>query len=142
MKNIRVCMRTIYESGFKEHPLDLVKSLGVTYKHATPQTMGDQWWLWCCENIPEPLPKYLQILDLTPTECVGFGLSKEQAEWLEKEKKAALIKSAVEKLLRLEDNGDTEDAHLEADYVLCELLNEMGFEQVVEAYEKIHKWYA
>ena len=37
---------------------------------------------------------------------------------------------------------DEEDAHIEADAVLCDLLKELGFEDVVELYEKIPKWYA
>lgn len=39
-------------------------------------------------------------------------------------------------------NGDTEDAHSSADALLCELLVECGFEDVVKKYREVEKWYA
>lgn len=39
-------------------------------------------------------------------------------------------------------SGDTEAAHRNADKVLCALLKTMGFDDVVEAWEKVEKWYA
>ena len=57
-----------------------MKELGITYQHSTPQSMGDQWWFWNCENIPEQLPAFLEVADLKPMECIGYGLSKEEAE--------------------------------------------------------------
>lgn len=62
------------------HPQKVIKSLGITYQHATPQSMGDQWWFWNCENIPEELPEYLEYADLNPMDMIGWGLSKENAE--------------------------------------------------------------
>jgi len=58
----------------------VMKELGITYQHATPQSMGDQWWFWNCENIPDKLPNYLGEADLNPMTCIGYGLSKEEAE--------------------------------------------------------------
>ena len=69
-----------YNNVKQEHPQKVMKELGITYQHATPQSMGDQWWFWNCENIPEPLPLFLEVADLNPMECIGFGLSKEDAE--------------------------------------------------------------
>lgn len=37
---------------------------------------------------------------------------------------------------------DRECAHIAADDALCALLNELGFDDVVEAYRKIPKWFA
>lgn len=62
------------------HPQKVMKELGITYQHATPQSLGDQWWFWNCENIPDPLPEFLTPLNLDPMEQIGYGLSKEQAE--------------------------------------------------------------
>ena len=62
------------------HPQVVMQELGITYQHATPQSVGDQWWFWNCENVPDKLPEYLTVLDLDPMECIGFGLSKEDAE--------------------------------------------------------------
>ena len=39
-------------------------------------------------------------------------------------------------------NMDTEDSHAEADRLLCKLLVELGYEDVVAAYQLIGKWYA
>jgi len=63
-----------------EHPVFVMKRLGITYQHATPQSIADQWWFWNCENIPDPLPPYLEVADWNPMECIGYGLSKEDAE--------------------------------------------------------------
>jgi hypothetical protein len=62
------------------HPQDAMKELGITYQHATPQSMGDQWWFWNCGNIPENLPPFLSNLALDPMQYIGFGLSKIDAE--------------------------------------------------------------
>lgn len=62
------------------HPQVVMKELGITYQHATPQSMGDQWWFWNCEDIPDPLPSYLTKLDMKAVDAIGWGLSKELAE--------------------------------------------------------------
>lgn len=63
----------------KGHPQEIMKRLGITYQHATPQSVYDQWWFWNCENLPETLPPYLEIADLNPMECIGLGLTEEDA---------------------------------------------------------------
>ena len=63
------------------HAKEAMEKLGITYQHATPQSMGDCWWFWNCENIPDPLPPYLSYADhLDPMKCIGIGLSQEDAE--------------------------------------------------------------
>jgi hypothetical protein len=49
---------------------------------------------------------------------------------------------AIEKLVECQQNRDTENAHLDADKVLCEMLISLGFKDVVNAWEPVHKWYA
>lgn len=61
------------------HPQEAMRALGITYQHATPQTAGEQWWFWNCENVPEVLPPFLEVLNIDPMQAVGFGLSREQA---------------------------------------------------------------
>lgn len=70
---------SLYESP-SEHPQVVMKQLGITYQRATPQSLGDQWWFWNCENVPDILPSYLEDLNLLPIDCIGYGLSKEDAE--------------------------------------------------------------
>ena len=65
-----------------KHAQVLMKELGITYKHSTPQSIGDCWWFWDCKNVPEILPDYLEILLITPTDAIGYGLSKETAQWI------------------------------------------------------------
>ena len=63
-----------------DHPQKVMKKLGITYQHSTPQSIADGWQFWNCENIPDKLPKYLKILDIDPMKCVGYGLSEEDAK--------------------------------------------------------------
>lgn len=70
----------LYNGVKQDHPQKVMQELGITYQHATPQSIADQWWFWNCENIPEQLPPYLEVMDLNPMEQIGWGLSKEDAE--------------------------------------------------------------
>jgi len=45
----------------KRHAQVVMKELGITYQHSTPQSIGDQFWFWNCENIPEKLPDYIEV---------------------------------------------------------------------------------
>ncbi len=49
---------------------------------------------------------------------------------------------AIARLKELAASDDTEDAHIEADSVLCELLRELGYGDVVIAWGDIKKWFA
>ena len=53
-----------------------------------------------------------------------------------------LIKEYCDKLVEVGSNTDNEEAHIEADSLLCELLNKLGFKEVVWHFEIIDKWYA
>ena len=39
-------------------------------------------------------------------------------------------------------NGDEEARHIYEDDLLCDLLTELGYEEIVEQYNKTGKWYA
>jgi uncharacterized transporter YbjL len=49
---------------------------------------------------------------------------------------------ALIKLKKLQKNEDIESAHCGADNVLCDLLKTLGFEDVVQEYYKVEKWYS
>lgn len=49
---------------------------------------------------------------------------------------------ALNDLAKLARSNDTEGAHIDADDILCELLLELGYNDVVEAYNLVDKWYA
>lgn len=38
--------------------------------------------------------------------------------------------------------GDLEVDHAKADEILCQLLTELGFGEIVDKYEDVEKWYA
>lgn len=49
---------------------------------------------------------------------------------------------AIERLKSWQGPTDIEIAHGEADDVLCELLVSLGYQDVVDEWEKVDKWYA
>ena len=49
---------------------------------------------------------------------------------------------ALIKLRKLQKNENIELAHYGADHVLCDLLETLGFKDVVQEYHKIKKWYS
>jgi len=79
MKHLRFDMRGAYEAGKHAHPQKTMKDLGITYQHATPQSIADCWIFWNCDNIPETLPSYIEEAEIDPMDFVGFGLSEEMA---------------------------------------------------------------
>ena len=85
MKNNKIihlnyCLTTAgLDCNEKRHPQEIMKELNINYQYATPQSIGNQWWFWNCENIPNKLPKYLTELKVDPLECIGFGLNEKEA---------------------------------------------------------------
>ena len=45
-------------------------------------------------------------------------------------------------LLRNLKDGDIEGLHAAADDILCEVLNILGYSDIVQAYDDVPKWYA
>lgn len=37
---------------------------------------------------------------------------------------------------------ETEYSHIEADNILCELLEKLGYTELIETYQKLDKWYS
>ena len=56
--------------------------------------------------------------------------------------KEVIIKEAIEKMKECVNNDDTEVAHINADAVLCDVLTQLGYKELVDLYEKVKKWYA
>lgn len=87
-KILHYCLMTSdLECKIKGHPQEVMEKLGITYQHATPQSLGDCWWFWNCENIPEKLPQFITEREIDPMECIGYGLSREIAEKIRDYKK-------------------------------------------------------
>ncbi len=51
-------------------------------------------------------------------------------------------RKAVGEMKDLEEHDDGEQAHSQADAILCEVLKKLGLSELVEAWEKVPKWYA
>ena len=51
-------------------------------------------------------------------------------------------KKYMEALKTEQQNDDIEEAHANADGILCNLLKDLGYEPIVEEYHKVSKWYA
>jgi hypothetical protein len=64
-------------------------------------------------------------------------LTREERERIKKVRRTILAK-----LKRRAASDDTECAHAEADALLCQLLQELGYLDIVEEYRRVPKWYA
>lgn len=57
-------------------------------------------------------------------------------------KKEKLIAEYKAKMLEQVNNDDTEQAHSNADSLLVELLELLGYKEVTDVYGEVGKWYA
>jgi DNA replication protein DnaD len=48
----------------------------------------------------------------------------------------------VKKMHRLEDQYDTETAHVKADKLISSFVRELGYDELADAFDDIEKWYA
>ncbi len=60
-----------------------------------------------------------------------MGIYKEEAKQL-----------AANRMKKIAANGDKESAHVQADDLLCDLLDAAGFEEVTAIFRKMDKWYS
>jgi hypothetical protein len=72
-----------WDAKVDEHPEDVVAELGIRWQKAVPQSIADQWWFFNCENVPDQMPPFITELGLKPSECIGLGLSEDDAKSLE-----------------------------------------------------------
>jgi hypothetical protein len=79
VKRLRYCCNGASIAGEKRHPQDVMRDLGITYQHATPQSMADQWWFWIPDNAPDELPGYMTISEHNPMKSIGWGINKKTA---------------------------------------------------------------
>lgn len=64
------------------------------------------------------------------------------ADWIEIWTETNDIETDWREMLKKAADMDRETGHRVADGVLCELLIEFGFEEVVNEFRKLPKWYA
>lgn len=54
-------------------------------------------------------------------------------------------RESLKYILHLQEDGvavDTETNHIDADNALCELLSYLGYDEIVDLYQQVDKWYA
>lgn len=83
MKHLRLDLEGMYYLGDKRHATEVMRDLGITYRVATPQSMGACWHFWRCEGIPAKMPAFIAEMDLKPREMIGHGLSQADVDTIE-----------------------------------------------------------
>lgn len=79
MKNLRVDLTGAGFAGDMRHAQEIMKSLGIEYKLAVPQSIVDSWWFFNCTGDMESLPPYVDELPGNPADMVGYGLASPEA---------------------------------------------------------------
>jgi hypothetical protein len=79
MKHLKYSYWNAYDCKELRHAQEVMEELGITYQDATPQSMGDSFWFWNCENIPDNLPSFITELNADPMKCIRWGLSRKEA---------------------------------------------------------------
>ncbi len=51
------------------------------------------------------------------------------------------VETALKALRKQQDNDDQEEAHSEADDIISDLLYQIGYKEIAEAYRKVPKWF-
>lgn len=64
--HLRFWLQTAYELGVKDHPQKVMETFNINYKKSVPQSIADQWWFIDCNNVPDELPKYLEVININP----------------------------------------------------------------------------
>lgn len=54
-----------FDAKESRHAEEMMRELGITYKYAIPQSLGDQWWFWDCSGNIENLPSYISHMEVT-----------------------------------------------------------------------------
>ena len=65
-----------------------------------------------------------------------------QTQITTKEELKILHENCLYRMNDLLDMNDKEEAHIRADNILCEVLEKIGFHDVVNVFHEIDKWYA
>ena len=80
IQHLRYCMYGAGLARVGKHPQTHMREMGINWQHSMPQSMGDQWWFWNCSGIPDLLPPFVTKMENDPMECIGYGLSRSEAE--------------------------------------------------------------
>ena len=81
MTDLRLSLYGSYDAGDNRHAQVIMRELGITYLFAIPQSIADQWWFLCCENVPGDLPNFITHMEVKRlSELIGYGLDRKMAD--------------------------------------------------------------
>lgn len=76
--HLRYNLLAAFLTGHKQHAETTMKSLGITYDAAIPQSVGDQWWFIRCQ-VPDglQLPRFLEPMEIDADTLKHYGVDEE-----------------------------------------------------------------
>lgn len=66
------------KKGEHKHAQSVIKELGITSVKDIPESMGDCWIFYGCENIPECLPGYISVSEMKDHDYQRSGINYEK----------------------------------------------------------------
>lgn len=84
---------------------------------------------------------YNAVFDGECKEAVQTSWEKEE-NTIETKQNEKLLNESIHKMIEISSDDDEESAHVNADNLLCEVLRKLGFGELVNVYERVHKWYS
>ena len=51
-------------------------------------------------------------------------------------------KEAADRMRQIDEDEDTESGHMMADDLFCEILKSLGYDEAVDIFDNMDKWYA
>lgn len=80
MRNLKFSLIQAHMTNETRHAVVVMRSLGIGYTLAVPQSLGDAWWFLGCTDVPETLPSFLTDMPVDDfTKLIGYGLTEDEA---------------------------------------------------------------
>ncbi|EKS6329487.1 TPA: hypothetical protein ACTYBD_000352 [Enterobacter hormaechei] len=77
MKKIIVSYAGMSQQEHK-HAQTIMSELGITWREQIPDSASDSWKFYGCDNIPEKLPSFVSVYEMTEWDYKLSGLSPQQ----------------------------------------------------------------
>ena len=133
--------------------LEIMQAAAEMRAGKTKQEFQKEFDKWIKENPPEYTEEVKPIDgDLIPKEMEGWTeedykeITGQEPEYNVLDEPLVsietVIDNAIQALALLAHEPDTEKAHVRADDVLCDVLEALGYIDLVKAYSKVEKWHA
>ena len=128
--------------------LEIMQAAAEMRAGKTKQEFQKEFDKWIKENPPEYTEEEIESLEREIVD--NYDVIKEDAPVIidlipDSEPLVSIetvIDNAIQALALLAHEPDTEKAHVRADDVLCDVLEALGYIDLVKAYSKVEKWHA